>query len=116
MKAKVEKKVVYDCVAKGVSRLRLIEVPVSRDAISDEDVISMIPHCLVCGNKYVLRDGLCLNCDIITTSVDREMLINNYLEEWAKPWKDPQSLFCSPRLKEIIGKEPLKGKECKDGV
>lgn len=23
-----------------------------------------------------------------------------------KPWKDPQSLFCSPRLKEIIKKEP----------
>jgi hypothetical protein len=30
-----------------------------------------------------------------------------------KPWKDPNSLFCSPRLNEIIGKEPRKGKECK---
>lgn len=31
-----------------------------------------------------------------------------------KPWKDPESLFCSPKLKEITGKEPLKGSECKD--
>lgn len=31
-----------------------------------------------------------------------------------KPWKDPQSLFCSPNLKNIINKEPLHGDECKD--
>jgi hypothetical protein len=30
-----------------------------------------------------------------------------------KPWKDPESLFCSPKLKEIIGKEPLRGEECR---
>lgn len=33
---------------------------------------------------------------------------------YAKPWKDPESLFCSPKLKEIINKEPLSGKECKN--
>jgi len=31
-----------------------------------------------------------------------------------KPWKDPQSLFCSPNLKYIINKEPLSGDECRD--
>lgn len=31
-----------------------------------------------------------------------------------KPWKDPQSLFCSPNLKNIIDKEPLQGDECRD--
>lgn len=31
-----------------------------------------------------------------------------------KPWKDPESLFCSPNLKNIINKEPLRGKECRD--
>ena len=25
---------------------------------------------------------------------------------YLKPWKDPESLFCSPKLKEITGKEP----------
>jgi hypothetical protein len=30
-----------------------------------------------------------------------------------KPWDDPESLFCSPKLKEIIGKEPKKGNGCK---
>lgn len=33
---------------------------------------------------------------------------------YLKPWKDPESLFCSPNLKEIINKEPLSGEECKD--
>lgn len=31
-----------------------------------------------------------------------------------KPWKDPESLFCSPKLGEIIGKEPASGEECGD--
>lgn len=32
-----------------------------------------------------------------------------------KPWKDPESLFCDTKfLKEFLGKEPRKGKECKD--
>jgi len=33
---------------------------------------------------------------------------------YLKPWQDPESLFCSPKLKEIIGKEPLKDEECRD--
>lgn len=33
---------------------------------------------------------------------------------YLKPWKDPESLFCSPKLKEIINKELLSGEECKD--
>jgi hypothetical protein len=31
-----------------------------------------------------------------------------------KPWRDPESLFCSPNLKYIIDKEPLQGKECRE--
>jgi hypothetical protein len=31
-----------------------------------------------------------------------------------KPWRDPESLFCSKNLKNIIGKEPLSGNECGD--
>lgn len=32
-----------------------------------------------------------------------------------KPWKDPESLFCDTKfLREFLGKEPRKGKECKD--
>ena len=32
-----------------------------------------------------------------------------------KPWKDPESLFCDTEfLKNLIGKEPAKGTECKD--
>ncbi|MBU0846449.1 hypothetical protein KKH23_04615 [Patescibacteria group bacterium] len=32
-----------------------------------------------------------------------------------KPWKDPNSLFCDTEfLKKLLGKEPAKGKECKD--
>jgi hypothetical protein len=38
-----------------------------------------------------------------------------YTPERLKPWKDPESLFCDTKfLKRIIGKEPLKGDECKD--
>lgn len=32
-----------------------------------------------------------------------------------KPWKDPESLFCDTEfLRKFLGKEPRKGKECKD--
>ncbi len=32
-----------------------------------------------------------------------------------KPWKDPESLFCDTEfLREFLGKEPRKGKECKN--
>lgn len=31
---------------------------------------------------------------------------------YLKPWKDPQSLFCSPKLGEIVGKEIPRGVEC----
>lgn len=32
-----------------------------------------------------------------------------------KPWEDPESLFCDTQfLEKIIGKEPLKGNQCKD--
>lgn len=38
----------------------------------------------------------------------------NQVDE-AKPWKDPESLFCDTEfLTTLIGKEPTKGKECKD--
>ena len=31
------------------------------------------------------------------------------------PWKDPESLFCDTEfLRKFLGKEPRKGKECKD--
>lgn len=34
-----------------------------------------------------------------------------------KPWKDPESLFCDTKfLREFLGKEPAKGKECKDNI
>jgi hypothetical protein len=34
---------------------------------------------------------------------------------YLKPWQDPESLFCDTEfLKKIIGKEPAKGKECKE--
>jgi len=31
-----------------------------------------------------------------------------------KPWKDPDSLFCSPNLGKIIGKDIATGEECRD--
>jgi hypothetical protein len=34
--------------------------------------------------------------------------------QYLKPWKDPQSLFCSEKLGEILKKELLTGDECRD--
>jgi len=34
-----------------------------------------------------------------------------------KPWEDKESLFCDTEfLKQLLGKEPLKGTECKDEI
>jgi hypothetical protein len=34
---------------------------------------------------------------------------------YLKPWQDPESLFCDTKfLKQLLGKEPAKGEECKD--
>lgn len=35
---------------------------------------------------------------------------------YLKPWKDPNSLFCSPKLEEIVRKKLRTGEECKDKV
>jgi hypothetical protein len=36
-------------------------------------------------------------------------------KQYSMPWHDPESLFCDTKfLKKIIGKEPLKGDECRD--
>ncbi len=35
---------------------------------------------------------------------------------YLKPWKDPESLFCSPKLTEIVGKKLSTGDECRDGA
>ena len=41
----------------------------------------------------------------------RESVLHLHLHP-LKPWNDPESLYCSPKLKDIINKEPLSGNEC----
>lgn len=43
--------------------------------------------------------------------VENKLIKKHRFRHPLKPWQDPESLFCSPKLKQIIGKEP-QGKEC----
>ena len=58
--------------------------------------------CVKCARNYYSLKGY-----------DLKKFIKKTSHHPLKPWDDPESLFCSPNLKEIIGKEPLKGDECK---
>jgi len=53
-------------------------------------------------------------CSYCTHTRGNDKLIDEYLERLSKPWKDPDSLFCSSEtLTEILKKPIAKGKECK---
>lgn len=65
--------------------------------------------------KSLIENGFCGDCNRTLSNDEKEKLKNGYLEKIAKPWHDPESLFCDTKfLKKIIGKEPRKGDECKD--
>lgn len=79
--------------------------------------------CLLCGSPRYKKD--CLNhielyhsdwIDAIWIE-EKIMPIKKQKHRYPlKPWKDSESLFCSPNLKDIINKEPLHGDECKDSI
>lgn len=77
--------------------------------------------CLLCGLPHYKKDSLrhieSCHIDWINAVWIEEKIIPIKKQRHRyplKPWKDPQSLFCSPNLKDIINKEPLHGDECKD--
>lgn len=56
---------------------------------------------LVRTSSHNVKRGLyCKQCDAEITALD-------YTDIEANPWMDPNSLFCSPKLKDIISKDPL---------
>jgi hypothetical protein len=76
--------------------------------------------CLLCGTSQYKDD--CLShiesnhpnwINAVWIIEKREKYVRKRRTYPLKPWKDPQSLFCSPNLKNIINKEPLHGDECR---
>lgn len=56
---------------------------------------------LIRTSSHNVKRGLyCKQCDAEITELD-------YTDVEANPWIDPNSLFCSPKLKDIISKDPL---------
>jgi hypothetical protein len=71
--------------------------------------------CLICGEPLYKKNRLAhIDLDHIGWNnafwvVEKEEKCVRKLGTYPlKPWKDPESLFCSPNLKNIINKEPLK--------
>lgn len=77
-------------------------------------------HCLLCGIPQYEENRLShieLNhsewINAIWLDEKREKYGKKLRTYPLKPWRDPESLFCSPNLKNIINKEPLHGDECR---
>jgi antitoxin component of MazEF toxin-antitoxin module len=64
---------------------------------------------LVRTSSHNVKRGLyCRQCDAEITALD-------YTDIEANPWMDPNSLFCSPKLKDIISKDPLPDEQFTSG-
>jgi len=64
---------------------------------------------LVRTSSHNVKRGLyCKQCDAEITALD-------YTDVEANPWMDPNSLFCSPKLKDIISKDPLPDEQFTSG-
>jgi antitoxin component of MazEF toxin-antitoxin module len=64
---------------------------------------------LVKTSGHNVKRGLyCKQCDAEITELD-------YTDVEANPWIDPNSLFCSPKLKDIISKDPLPDEQFASG-
>ena len=64
---------------------------------------------LVRTSSHNVKRGLyCKQCDAEITALD-------YTDIEANPWMDPNSLFCSPKLKDIISKDPLPDEQFTSG-
>jgi len=68
--------------------------------------------CKTCGKSYANKPGASRHVTICRKTHERKQKPKPRI--YLKPWQDPQSLFCSPNLKEIIEKEPLSGDECRE--
>jgi hypothetical protein len=78
-------------------------------------------YCLLCG-KSQYKENRLSHIESIHEEWVNAFWVVEKIEKYVrkrrtyplKPWRDPESLFCSPNLKYIINKEPLQGDECRE--
>ncbi len=69
--------------------------------------------CKTCGKDFTQKHAVANHVPKCRKKHERISKSHRYVHP-LKPWDDPESLFCSPKLKDIIKKEPLTGDECRE--